>query len=1042
MIHILLGLILLFMIFTPGMPPLADTMQQEPSADSMDEAVKAEVLEAYGKLPVLFIQNDGQLDSTVEYYVKASRQTLYFTGDSIIFDLIRYQGTEETDLADRKAERLVFSIGFLGASERSLIEAGDKDKAIVNYFIGNAPERWYTDIPTYKQLVYGEIYPGIDLRLYGKGGMLEYEFVVKPGASVADIALACTGVEGLAIAGGELVVGTAFGDMKQTKPYIYQQIGDEEVAVDGGFRLVGGSTYGFEAAAYDAGYPLIIDPSLAYSTYLGGSSWDEGCGIAVDASGCAYITGATNSDNNTTFPLKDAYQGAFGGGWDAFVTGFTADGSSLMYSTYLGGGGYDVGYGIAVDASGCAYITGYTDSNTTFPLKDAYQGAFGGGTEDAFVTGFTADGSGLMYSTYLGGGGHDVGYGIAVDASGCAYVTGYTNSNTTFPLKNAYQVAHGGGVYDAFVTGFTADGSSLMYSTYLGGGGFDAGYGIAVDASGCAYITGDTSSNTTFPLKDAYQGAYGGGVYDAFVTGFTADGSGLMYSTYLGGSNNDEGWGIAVDASGCAYITGYTDSDNTNFPLKNAYQGAHGGGTDDAFVTRFTADGSDLMYSTYLGGNNHDYGKSIAVDAWGCAYVTGYTSSNTTFPLKDAHQGAYGGGVYDAFVTKLGDPYITVTPASIDFGSVLVGSSSPQQTITVTNDVAATADLVISAIDTGGADAGQFSKQNDNVSGQTISPGGSATLEVAFNPTSIGTKTAALSIPSNDPDDATVNVALSGTGIQQTQTVATATGAVTFTTDSGDITGLTAIAQAGLACPPRSGLTFPHGFFSFNITNITPGSTVTITITLPSAMAVGTQYWKCQNGQWVNCTSLLGDDDGDNVLTLTITDGGLGDADGVNGTIVDPGGPAVAVAAAPAAPGASYGADKTPPYLKTKYLNVNPQQVYAGQTVTISTNVVNHGGEAGSYTVALKINGQVEQTRTVTVSPGVAQPVRFTVSKTRPGTYTVAVSGGRGQFTVIAASNGWSIAMDNGPVVAVATLVFVILLGLLVIAARRRSQSH
>jgi len=357
MIHILLGLILLFMIFTPGMPPLADTMQQEPSADSMDEAVKAEVLEAYGKLPVLFIQNDGQLDSTVEYYVKASRQTLYFTGDSIIFDLIRYQGTEETDLADRKAERLVFSIGFLGASERSLIEAGDKDKAIVNYFIGNAPERWYTDIPTYKQLVYGEIYPGIDLRLYGKGGMLEYEFVVKPGASVADIALACTGVEGLAIAGGELVVGTAFGDMKQTKPYIYQQIGDEEVAVDGGFRLVGGSTYGFEAAAYDAGYPLIIDPSLAYSTYLGGSSWDEGCGIAVDASGCAYITGATNSDNNTTFPLKDAYQGAFGGGWDAFVTGFTADGSSLMYSTYLGGGGYDVGYGIAVDASGCAYIT-------------------------------------------------------------------------------------------------------------------------------------------------------------------------------------------------------------------------------------------------------------------------------------------------------------------------------------------------------------------------------------------------------------------------------------------------------------------------------------------------------------------------------------------------------------------------------------------------------------------------------------------------------------------------------------------------------------
>ena len=449
------------------------------------------------------------------------------------------------------------------------------------------------------------------------------------------------------------------------------------------------------------------------------------------------------------------------------------------------------------------------------------------------------------------------------------------------------------------------------------------------------------------------------------------------------------------------------------------------------------------MYSTYLGGGGYDAGHGIAVDASGCAYITGDTSSNTTFPLKDAYQGAYGGGIYDAFVTKLGDPYITVTPASMDFGPVVVTSSSAPQTVTVSN--IGTDNLTIGTIDIIGADASQFSKQNDNVSGQTLAPGASATLEVAFSPTSIGTKTATLSIPSNDPDDATVNVALSGTGIQQTQSVATATGAVTFTTDSGDITGLTAIAQAGLACPPRSGLTFPHGFFSFNITNITPGSTVTITITLPSAMAVGTQYWKCQNGQWVNCTSLLGDDDGDNVLTLTITDGGLGDADGsADGTIVDPGGPAVAVAvaAAPAAPGASYGADKTPPYLKTKYLNVNPQQVYAGQTVTISTNVVNHGGEAGSYTVALKIDGQVEQTRTVTVSPGVAQPVRFTVSKTRPGTYAVAVGGDRGQFTIIAASNGLSIAMGNGPVVAVATLVFVMLLGLLVVAARRRFQPH
>ena len=907
MIHILLGLILLFMIFTPGMPPLADTMQQEPSADSMDEAVKAEVLEAYGNLPVLFIQNDGQLDSTVEYYVKASRQTLYFTGDSIVFDLIRYQGTEETDLTDRKAERLVFSIDFLGARERPLIEAGDKDKATVNYFIGNDPEKWHTDIPTYKQLVYGEIYPGIDLRLYGKGGVLEYEFVVRPGARVADIALACTGVEGLAIAGGELVVGTAFGDMRQTAPYIYQRIGDDEVAVDGGFRLVGGSTYGFEAAAYDAGYPLIIDPSLVYSTYLGGNGWDEGSGIAVDGQGCAYITGYTGSDN-TTFPLKDAIDGTYGGNYDAFVTKINALGDDLVYSTYLGGNDWDRGYGIAVDASGCAYITGYTLSDN-FPLKNAYQDTHGG-SPDAFVTKINKGGTAWVYSTYLGGNGWDRGYGIAVDGQDYAYVTGETNSATDFPLKDAYQGPHQGGK-DAFVTSFTADGSDLVYSTYLGGTGWDEGYGIAVDASGCAYITGYTWSDN-FPLKNAYQDTHGGGGTDAFVTKINAQGDDLVYSTYLGGKGSDSGHGIAVDGQGCAYVTGETGSD-LNFPLKNASQDTYGGGLRDAFVTSFTADGSELMYSTYLGGSSKDMGHGITVDGQGRAYITGHTDS-TNFPLKNAIDGTCDSGT-DAFVTKLGGPDITATPASMDFGPVVVTSSSAPQTVTVSN--IGTDNLTIGTIDIIGADASQFSKQNDNVSGQTISPGGSATLEVVFNPTSVGTKTAALSIPSNDQDNATVNVALSGTGIQQTQ-----------------------------------------------------------------------------------------------------------------------------AAAAPAAPRASHGAYKTPSYLKTKYLNVNPQQVYAGQTVTISTNVVNHGGEAGSYTVALKINGQVEQTRTVTVSPGVAQPVRFTVSKTRPGTYTVAVGGDRGQFTVIAASNGWGIAMGNGPVVAVATLVFVMLLGLLVVAARRRFQPH
>ena len=375
MIHVLIALILVLMTFIPAILPVVDTEPQQ-SQDSVvevsDEAVRANVLEAYGKLPLLFIQNQGQLDSSVEYYVKASGQTLYFTDDGIVFDLLRYEKADDTDLADRSAERLVFSLHFLDANKSPLIQGGDRDKAIVNYFISNDPDKWHTDIPTCKEIVYSEIYPDIDLRLYGRAGMLEYDFVVKPGADVADIVLAYDGVDGIAIEDGELMAGTAFGDMKQTQPYIYQPIDGEEMVVDGGFRLVSGNTYGFEVAAYDASYPLIIDPALSYSTYLGGSGYDYGYGIAVDTSGCAYVTGDTYSTGFPTTP--GSYNSTYGKNGDAFVTRLDttkSSAASLIYSTYLGGSGEDYGNGIAVDTSGCAYVTGYTLS-TDFPTLNPY----------------------------------------------------------------------------------------------------------------------------------------------------------------------------------------------------------------------------------------------------------------------------------------------------------------------------------------------------------------------------------------------------------------------------------------------------------------------------------------------------------------------------------------------------------------------------------------------------------------------------------------------------------------------------------------------
>jgi len=286
----------------------------------------------------------------------------------------------------------------------------------------------------------------------------------------------------------------------------------------------------------------------------------------------------------------------------------------------------------------------------------------------------------------------------------------------------------------------------------------------------------------------------------------------------------------------------------------------------------------------------------------------------------------------------------------------------------------------------------------------------------------------------------------------QSGSVATAagTGAVTFTTSSGSITGLTAIAQSALTCTGNPGTTFPHGFFSFNIINIAPGASVTITITLPSNMPAGTQYWKCQNGQWVNVTSLLSSNDGDNVLNLTLTDGGLGDGDGAaNGTIVDPGGPAVVVTpATPQAPGRS-----SPPLyqparrnagaiLSTKYLNVSAQQAATGQPVTITSNVVNTGDEAGNYNVVLKINGQVEETRMVSVGPQGTQPVKFIVSKAQPGTYTVDIGGDRASFTVVGTGGRPSGGISNSLIVASAILVFVALFSLLAVIVRKRLQAY
>jgi hypothetical protein len=405
----------------------------------------------------------------------------------------------------------------------------------------------------------------------------------------------------------------------------------------------------FELAKYDSSRPLYIDP-LIYSTYLGGSSLDNGSSIAVDSSGSAYVTGTTYSPNfpTTSGASETTCQGCSSGEGDAFVTKFSPKGSTLVYSTYLGGKKDDYGISIAVDNEGNAYVTGETAS-TNFPTINPLQRVYGGGTYDAFVSKIDPSGSALVYSTYLGGSAEDLGQGIATDSAGNAYVTGQTNS-TNFPTINPLQVNNAGGG-DVFVAEINSAGSQLVYSTYLGGSNLDYGDAIAVDNTGSAYVTGTTYS-TNFPTKNPFQPALAAN-WDAFVAKISPLGSDLAYSTYLGGSGSSgvggSGYGIAVDDAGDAYVAGYSAS--ANFPTTpGAFQTTYAGNWD-AVVSKINSAGSKLIYSTYLGGTGEDNAWSIAVDSAGDAYVSGSTSSRN-FPTENPFQRNLKGGG-DAFVSKL-----------------------------------------------------------------------------------------------------------------------------------------------------------------------------------------------------------------------------------------------------------------------------------------------------------------------------------------------------------------------------------------------------
>jgi hypothetical protein len=665
-------------------------------AGSVMPAARGRIQANYASLPLAFEQNQGQTDAQVKYMARGDGYILFLTANDAVFSLqsrsaegrpsaLRRGTVRAENPSQGKAPKdstAVVRMHLAGGNSLARVSASGQLPGKSNYFLGNDPSKWHADVPHYARVSYQDFYPGVNLAFHGARRQTEFDFVVAPGANASPIGFHFTGAQSIKTDdSGNLVISSAAGDVLLHKPVAYQEQNGARQLVDARFVLKAGNV-SFALGNYDRSRELVIDPSVsyAYSTYLGGSGADEGYGIAFDSTGDAYVTGQTASTN---FPVIGSSK--LLGAANVFVTKIAADGSSLVYSTYIGGKGTDSGNAIAVDlTSGNAFIAGGTSSNDfpVLPNPGAFQASLTG-AGNAFVLELSSSGT-LMYSTYLGGSltalgaaSTDTALGIALasDSSGDVYVVGQTSAND-FPTLTPLQTFVTGSTQSGFVTKLNSSGTALAFSTYLGGsnpGGSvgDLAGAVAVDSSNNAYVTGHTFSST-FPTKNPVQphcNSCSGGNSNAFVTVINPTGSAYVYSTFLGGSGTDEAKGIAVDSTQNAYVTGTTTS--SDFPLQSPLQKTYGGNSD-AFVTKLNPAGSALVYSTYLGGSGFDAGAGIAVDGGNNAYVTGQTNS-TNFTTASPTQSALNGGNNttnsDAFVSE-----VNSTGSALVFSTYLGGS--------------------------------------------------------------------------------------------------------------------------------------------------------------------------------------------------------------------------------------------------------------------------------------------------------------------------------------------------------------------------------
>ena len=643
----------------------------------------------YGNTPLMFEANQGQTDPQVKFLSRGSGYSVFLTTGGMALALHSVETAPvapETSAVSnpivakhslirqqegmlRQTKSTSIAIELVGAATNPTITGEQPLKTRVNYFIGRDPSKWRRNIPTYRTIRYHNVYPGIDLVYYGNDHRIEYDFDLAPGADAQKIQFSVKGADALNVdAEGNLVLAKGATKLVFQTPAIYQENHGARSTVSGSYVLRDSSHVGFAVGPHDTQKPLVIDPVLVYSTYLGGSSDDFSNGIAVDSSGDAYVVGLTDSPD---FPLANlgTYTSTQ---YRIFLTEFDPTGATLLFADYFGGtSGEDQAYAIALDSLGNPYITGSAVS-ADFPVVNAYQGSLAG-AQDAFLAKFSADGSSIDYSTYLGGsnlnyvGGstNQAANSISVDASGEAVIAGVTMA-TNFPTTSAYQSSMSTDQFGdwgeyGFVTKFASDGMSLVYSTYFGGSTLTAScagcfpdsevLGVATDGSGNAYVTGFTIT-TNFPVTSgAFNETYPGYQSDVgFVSKFTASG-GLAYSTYLGGNYGSFLNAIAVDTTGSAYVTGY-DVANDNFPIVTtnicdpSVLACNG-----AVIAKLDPTGSTLTYSTFLGTSNNMAGQAIQVDSSGDAFIVG---SDVQIDLANPIE-TYAGGGGDVVVAEV-DP--------------------------------------------------------------------------------------------------------------------------------------------------------------------------------------------------------------------------------------------------------------------------------------------------------------------------------------------------------------------------------------------------